>query len=83
MTLDRSAKLQALRDAVVIGVNQFTPGVITLIGDLRYRDNHYRVTKDVAVVQVDRSVALPVAEAREAIRTELAEHALKEADATG
>ena len=80
--MDRSAKLQELRDTVVIGINQFTPGVITLIGDLRYQGHHYRVTRDVSAAQVDLSVALPIAELKEAMRAELAEHALKEAGET-
>jgi hypothetical protein len=73
---------QALRDSVVIGVNQFSPRVITLIGDLRYQGNHYRLTKDVAAHQIDHTNQLLIANLREQMRTELVEHALKEAGET-
>jgi len=73
--MDRSARLQKLRNAVVIGVNQFAPNTVTLIGDLRYQSHHYRLTKTMSTTGPE----FEQGELCEAIRTELAEHALKEA----
>jgi len=79
VTTNQSAKLQELRDAVVIGVNQFAPKTITLIGDLHYGNNHYRLTRDVSVTELVSAQEVIVPALREQMRTELAEHALKEA----